>query len=350
MPRRRRALLVALLALSSLSTLAVGPESARAAAPLSPHHSTLERVREAGLVTCGVDATPGFSSIDTVGTPIGFDVDFCRAIAAAVLGDANAIETRRVSTASKFEALVRGEIDVAFGMTTWTLSRDTTLGTAFPAVIFYDGQGFMAWADSHITSKADLQNQTICVQQGTTSAANLREFLAREQITARTIDAPNSQEKLNAFAQHRCSVVTGDRSELAAHAATLEPGKGQWPILPLIISSEPLGPVVAADDWQWFTIVRWVVNATIAAESLGLNQSNTPTLTAPNDGERARLLGQDPTFGQGLGLDPQWARRIIIQVGAYDEIFARNLAPLGLQRNTNALSRDGGDLIPLPMR
>jgi general L-amino acid transport system substrate-binding protein len=343
--RPTQSALTALCALVALlGTLAFPPSNAVAAA------STLERVRKAGLVTCGVDATPGFSSIDTVGNPVGFDVDFCRAIAAAVLGDSNAIETRRVSTASKFEALVRGEIDVAFGMTTMTLSRDTTLGTVFPAVIFYDGQGFMTWADSGISTKNDLQGQTICVQQGTTSAGNLAEFLAREQITARIIDAPNSQEKINAFAQRRCSIVTGDRSELAVQAATLEPGKGQWPILPLVISSEPLGPVVATDDWQWFSIVRWVVNSTIAAESLGLNQSNTPTLTAPTNGERARLLGQDPAFGQGLGLDPQWARRVIIQVGAYDEIFTRNLSVLGLHRDTNALARDGGLLSPLPLR
>jgi general L-amino acid transport system substrate-binding protein len=236
-------------------------------------------------------------------------------------------------------------------MTTLTLSRDTVMGTAFPAIIFHDGQGFMVWSDSGVKDLDGLQGQKICVQQGTTSSANLTEMIVRTGLAmVEVIYTPNSEEKLNAFAQHRCSVVTGDRSELAAHAAVLEPGKGQWIILQQTISSEPLGPVVAAGDRQWFSIVRWVVNATLTAEALGVSQSNITTLPSPADGERKRLLGEDPTFGRGLGLDPQWARRVILQVGAYDEIFMRNLAPLGLERGANALPKDGGLLVPLPMR
>jgi general L-amino acid transport system substrate-binding protein len=340
-----------IIGVTVLATLAAAPSTQAAAAPAEgAAQSTLERVRAAGVVTCGIDATPGFSGIDSVGNPTGFDVDFCRAIAAATLGNADAIQTRRISTANKFDALVRGDIDVAFGMTTWTLSRDSTMGTAFPAVIFYDGQGFMAWSDSGVTTLEDLAGQKICVQQGTTSAANLQEMITRTDLSATLIETPNSEEKLNAFAQRRCTVVTGDRSELAANAAVLEPGRGQWTILQQTISSEPLGPVVAAQDWQWFSIVRWVVNTTLVAEAEGLNQSTIAAAPLTAVGERARLLGQDPTFGRGLGLDPQWAKRVITEVGSYDEIFMRNLTPLGLKRGVNALRHEGGILTPLPMR
>ncbi len=311
--------------------------------------SVLERVRERGEVVCGVDQTPGFSRSDDTGRAIGFDVDFCRAVAAAVLGDPGAIATARVSTAYKFNAVKAGDIDIAFGMTTWTYTREAELGTAFPVVLFYDGQGFLTWADSGIESIDDLGSATICVQTGTTSEANLRDFLARFP-TAKIMPTVSSEEKFTAFAQRRCPVVTGDRSELAAQRSRRTTEADSWKLLPGTISREPLGPVVVPDDPRWRAIVRWALLVPMIAEARGLSRAALATAGEATDQEMARLLGQDPEFGQGLGLDPAWARRVLEAVGSYGDIFDRNLTPLGFDRGENALWRDGGLIYAPPLR
>ncbi len=291
--------------------------------------------------------TPGFSGISENGTATGFDVDFCRAVAAAALGDANAIRTSRVSTRHKFDAVRDGELDVAFGMTTWTFTRDTELGLSFPAVTFYDGQGFMAWADANITSPADLQGP-VCVQKGTTSESNLADLLTgRTEVTV--MPATSSEDKFNAFAERRCAVVTGDRSELAAQRSRRTADPGAWVLLPGTISREPLGPVVVAGDPQWFAIVRWATLVPMIAEARGLTSTSVATATA-KDGEMRRLLGEEPDFGAALGLKPTWARKIVESVGSYGEIFTRNLGQLGLDRGENALWRDGGLIYAPPLR
>lgn len=333
-----------------LATLAVLSLAAPAAAEPAAAESVVDRVRKIGMVTCGIDQTPGFSGFDASGRPVGFEVDFCRAVAAAVLGDANAIQVRRVSTANKFDALRAAELDIAFGMTTWTFTRDTALGTVFPQVLLYDGQGFMAWDESGIADAAGLRGKRICVQSGTTSAANLRDFMAARGMVAEIVGQASSDEKMNAFAQRLCDVVTGDRSELSAQRARRAAAAEKWRILPDIISREPLGPAVAQGDAQWFAVVRWAILATLVAEYRGVTAAGIAGLDPGSDSELRRLTGTEPGFGAELGLEPGWARQIIAQVGNYAEIYQRNLAPLGLQRGANRLWRDGGLLYAPPLR
>lgn len=307
-----------------------------------------ERVVEQGYVRCGIDMTPGFSGIDASGRPVGFDVDFCRAIAAAVLGDAEAIRTLRVSTRHKFDAVRAGDLDVAFGMTTWTFTRDSAQGVAFPAVTYYDGQGFMAWADGGVATPADITAGTVCVQAGTTSESNLRDFL-REREDVSVMAAPSSEDKFNAFAERRCAVVTGDRSELAVQRSRRTAAPETWQVLPGTISREPLGPIVAAGDAEWFTIVRWAMLVPMIAEARGVTSATVATAIGA-DSEMQHLRGEVEGFGAELGLKPDWARKILESVGAYNEIFSRNLTPMGLDRGDNALWRNGGLIYAPPLR
>jgi general L-amino acid transport system substrate-binding protein len=325
----------------ALAMLAGGPAAAE---------PVLDRVKRHGQVSCGIDQTPGFSDFDALGKPIGFEVDFCRAVAAAVLGDADRITVRRVNTANKFGALLSGDIDIAFGMTTWTFNRDTSMRTVFPATLFYDGQGFMTWADQGITAAADLAGRRICVQTGTTSAANLADFIATRGLKAEIIGLGSSEEKMNAFAQRTCDAVTGDRSELSVHRARRAPAPEQWRILPEVLSREPLGPAVAQGDPVWFAVVRWAVLVTLVAETRHVDSANVAGFAQDGDGELRRLGGGESGFGVGIGLDPQWALRIVAQVGNYAEIYQRNLAPLGLPRGLNTLWTEGGLLYAPPLR
>jgi general L-amino acid transport system substrate-binding protein len=316
--------------------------------------TVLERVRANGAVRCAVDYTPGFSAIDpAAGRPVGMDVDICRAVAAAALGEADAIETLRVNTANKFKGVAAGELDIALGMATWTYSRDAALGVAFPAVIYYDGQGFMTWSDSGAARLSDLRDKKICVQSGTTSQANLEDLQRREGIRLIEVAAKSSEEKFSAFSQRQCDAVTGDRSELAARRADMGDMRARWVILPEAVSREPLAPAVAENDAQWTDIVRWVINVLIIAEQKGLTSANIDSLEGVSDGETRRLLGKEEGFGAKLGLDDQWARRVISQVGNYGEIFARRLGtdtPIGLDRGLNAPWTRGGLLYAPPLR
>lgn len=318
------------------------------AEPVMPG-SVLDRVKAQGFVRCGGDQTPGFGGNDADGRPTGFDTDFCRAIAAAVLGDADAIRTSRVSTAYKFDAVRDGDLDVSFGMTTWTFGRDSRFGTTFPAVTFHDGQGFMVWRDSGINQVGDIRSGTVCVQRGTTSAANLRDFL-RDLPDVEVLEAGSSEDKMNAFAERRCDIVTGDRSELAGQRFRRAVTPEAWNLLSETISREPLGPVVAAADPQWATIVRWAVLVPLIAEARGVSAATVEYARDSEDQELRNLLGLEPDFGAELGLDGGWARRIIDTVGNYGDIFERNLGPVGLERGQNALWRDGGLFYVPPLR
>lgn len=316
--------------------------------------TTLERVRAAGALRCAVDHTPGFSGVDpAAGRPVGLDVDVCRAVAAAVLGDANAIEPLRVNTANKFKGVASGELDMALGMATWTYSRDAALRVNFPAVIYYDGQGFMTWRESGLSRLADLRGKTICVQAGTTSQASLDDLNRRENLALALLPARSSEEKFTAFIRRQCDAVTGDRSELAARRGAMEGMRDRWAILPETISREPLAPAVAETDPQWADIVRWVIFALIIAEQKGVTSANVDHFDGPVDGETRRLLGLEPGFGAAFGLDDQWARRAVAQVGNYGEIFNRHLGPdsvAGLERGLNAPWTRGGLLYAPPLR
>lgn len=326
---------------------------AMAAPPCSAADAILARVQHNDAVRCAVDMTPGFSQISNNGDAVGFDVDFCRAVAAATLGDANRISTQRISSANKYKAVATGDVDIALGMSTWTMTRDTMIGTHFPAVLFNDGQGFIAWSDSTIKQLSDGQHSSVCAQSQTTSIDNLRSVIARNGWAMTIVILPSSEEKWNAFAAHKCAMVTGDRSELAARRSSMASDPKRWILLPDSISREPLGPVVAAEDDRWFTIVRWVVLVTQIAETRGVTSANIDSLPDSGDAELNRLTGRDPDFGKSLGLDPHWAKRVIKQVGNYAEIYDRNLGPttpIALDRGLNALWNDGGLFYPPPLR
>ncbi len=332
-----------LLAIVSLFLLSI---AARA-------EDVLARVRHDGVVRCAVDMTPGFTQIAASGDAQGFDIDFCRAIAAAVLGDSRRIAIQRINTANKYQALADGTIDVAFGMASWTLTRDTALGTQFPEVFFHDGQGFMAWADSNIKTLADGRDGTVCAQTQTTSIDNLKSMLQQRGWTMRPLEYATTEEKWNAFAAHKCQMVTGDRSELTGRRATMAGNVAQWRLLEETISREPLGPVVSAADARWASIVRWVVLVPLIAEARDVTSASIVKLPPGNDVELNRLAGRDPGFGRSLSLDPLWARHVIEQVGNYAEIYDRNLGPktpFALDRGLNALWTQGGLFYPPSLR
>lgn len=313
----------------------------------------LERVRAHGVVRCAVDGTPGFGGIDPQGRPSGFDVDFCRGVAAAVLGDSEAVEIERINTANKFQALVRGEVDIAFGMATWTYARDLALGVRFVAPTFFDGQGLMVWADSPVRRLEDARGLRICVQEGTTTAANLVDLSRSRDLALRPVLSAMTEERLNRFIRRDCELVSGDRSELAAARATRMADPARWRILDDSLSREPLGPYVVAGDERWFGVVRWVINATQIAELHGLDGETLRRVGDEAGAEQRALAGRLPGFGGALGLDDGWARDLLQQVGHYGQIFERNLgrdSPLRLARGPNRPWRDGGLFFPPPLR
>lgn len=346
--RAASAMLAAVLAAAGLTAAGLTAASGQALA-----QPTLERVRAAGAVRCAVDYTPGFSGVGPAGRPEGLDVDICRAVAAAALEDADAVEPLRVNTANKFKGVASGELDIALGMATWTYGRDVGLGMSFPAVVFYDGQGFMTWRDSGLTRLADLRGKTVCVQAGATAVANLEDLNRRENLSLTLTAAKSSEEKFTAFIRRQCDAVAGDRSELAARRGAMEGMRDRWTILSETISREPLAPAVAENDPKWADIVRWVVFALIIAEQKGVSSANIDHFDGPMDSETRRLLGLEEGFGAPLGLDDKWARRVVAQVGNYGEIFARHLGPntaVGLDRGLNAPWSRGGLLFAPPLR
>ena len=313
----------------------------------------LARVRHDGVVRCAVDMTPGFTQIAATGDALGFDIDYCRALAAATLGDSHRIAIQRINSANKYQALVDGGVDVAFGMASWTMTRDTATGIRFPEIFFHDGQGFMAWADTSIKTLADGRDGTVCVQTQTTSDDMLKAMLQQRGWSMKPIGFPTSEEKWNAFAAHKCQMVTGDRSELTGRRATMAGSVTQWRLLDDIISREPLGPAIAAGDERWASIVRWVVLVPLIAEARDVTSASVAKLQPGNDVELNRLAGRDPGFGRSLSLDPLWARRIIEEVGNYAEIYDRNLGPqtpFALDRGLNSLWTQGGLFYPPSLR
>ncbi len=321
--------------------------------PVKAAEDVLARVRHNGVVRCAVDMTPGFTQIDKSGEPYGFDIDFCRAIAAATLGDSSRIAIQRINSANKYQAVAEGSVDVAFGMASWTLTRDTAIGTRFPEIFFHDGQGFMTWADTNIHALSDSRDGTVCVQSRTTSIETLRAAAQLHGWTMKLVEYPSSEEKWNAFAARKCQMVTGDRSELTGRRASMTSDANQWRLLGETISREPLGPAVSAGDEHWIAIVRWVVLVPLIAEARDVRSASIGKLLPSDDIELSRLAGRDPTFGHTLGLDPLWARHVIEQVGNYSEIFERDLGrgtPYGLDRGLNALWNQGGLFYPPSLR
>lgn len=331
-----------------------------AAAPAEDGEGVLEQVRARGTLICGVnDAVPGFGITTAEGTFEGFDVDFCRAIAAAALGDAEAVEYVPLTAEARFTALQSGEIDVLVRNTTWTATRDGGEGAAFATTTFYDGQGMMVPVDSGFGSVDDMNDTIICVLSGTTTELNLESQFSARGLAYEALTFEDNDTLREAFLADRCDGWTSDKSQLAGVRSAWPEGEGGPEALTILddtLSKEPLGPAVRDGDSTWFDVVNWAVIATIQAEEFGVDSTNAESLAGSTDPETepelARFLGVDG-FDAGLELDPEFALNIVSQVGNYGEIFDRNIGPdtgLGLERGENALWTDGGLLYPPPYR
>jgi general L-amino acid transport system substrate-binding protein len=316
----------------------------------------LAAVQAAGVLECGGnDTLPGFGVIDADGNFSGFDIDFCKVIAAAILGDSEAINVTPLVAAQRFPTLQSGEIDVLIRNTTWTASRDGSEQANFLQTTFFDGQGFMVRADSGIASITDAANTTICVLTGTTTLLNMNAVLGDLGIPFTPLTFESNDELQPAFVAEQCEVWTTDASGLAAFAASLDI---ETTILPEIISKEPLGPVVADGDTEWAQAVNWAIMATIQAEEFGITSENIGTFADSEDSGIRRFLGlpiedddgNEVVVDVGLGLPADFASNIISQVGNYGEIYERHLAPLSLSRGPNALWTDGGLMYVPPFR
>lgn len=316
---------------------------------------TLDTVRARGHLKCGINTgVVGFAAPDDKGVWRGFDVDFCRAVAAALFGDAGRVKYANLTGKTRFTALRSREIDLLSRNTTWTFSRDADLQLTFAGVNYYDGQGFMVPKALGVASARDLGGASVCIQTGTTTELNLADYFRIHRMTYKAVPIETTSEALTNYLAGRCDVYTTDASGLAAtRAATDRPDAHL--VLPEIISKEPLGPVVRQGDDQWADIVRWTLNALIAAEEFGVTAANVKKLagTATNP-EVRRLLGAEELQGRAaLGLAPDWAVSVIAQVGNYGEIFARNLGPetpLGLARGLNDQWKNGGLMYAPPFR
>jgi general L-amino acid transport system substrate-binding protein len=317
--------------------------------------ATLDDVQARGVLTCGTNTgLVGFAAPDANGEWQGFDVAVCRALAAAVLGDQTKVTFVPTTGQTRFTALASGEIDVLSRNTTWTFSRDVDLKFEFVGINYYDGQGFMVPKALGVTSAKELDGATICIQTGTTTELNLADFYRINNITYTPVPIETNAEGQQQYLAGACDAYTTDISGLAAQRATFEV-PGDHVILPEVISKEPLGPAVRHGDHQWGDIVRWTLNALIAAEELGITSANVSELAAaPTDNpEINRLLGTEGEYGAMLGLDAQWAVRAITAGGNYGELFERHVGestPIGLARGLNALWTDGGLLYTPPFR
>ena len=315
---------------------------------------TLDDVRAKGFVQCGINTgLPGFAYKDDSGEWQGFDVDYCKALAAAVFGDASAVKYTNLTGATRFEALKAGEIDVLSRNTTWTYSRDVDLKLTFVGVNYYDGQGFIARKDLGVASAHDLNGASVCIQTGTTTELNLADFFRSNDMDYEPVPIENNEEARQNYLAGRCDAYTTDRSGLAATRAALEDPDAHI-VLPEIISKEPLGPLVRHGDDEWGDVARWTLNALILAEEYGIDSSNVSDLVAStNNPEIKRMLGTEGEYGAMLGLDADWMVNIIMAVGNYAEIFNRHIGPdtpIGLSRGLNASYRDGGILYAPPFR
>jgi general L-amino acid transport system substrate-binding protein len=315
--------------------------------------ATLDDVKAKGFVQCGVSqGLPGFSNPDASGAWSGIDVDYCRAVAAAIFGDANAAKFTPLSAKERFTALQSGEVDILSRNTTWTMTRDSNLGLNFAGVTYYDGQGFMVRKDLGVTSALELSGASVCTNTGTTTELNVSDYFRGNKLEYEVVAFEKADEVVAAYDAGRCDVYTTDASGLYAQRLKLA-NPGDHTVLPEIISKEPLGPVVRQGDDQWFNIAKWVLNALINAEELGLTQDNVGSMMGSDNPSVKRLLGEEGTYGEYIGLGNDWAANAIKAVGNYGEMYNRNVGPdttLGIERGINRLWSDGGLIYAPPVR
>jgi len=316
--------------------------------------TTFDAVKARGKVICGTSTgVSGFSAPDSQGKWSGIDVDVCRAVAAAMFGDASKFEVVALTPVQRFTALQSGEIDVLTRNTTLTLQRDTSLGLNAVAVNFYDGQGFMVPVKLGVKSAKELNGATVCVQPGTTTELNLADYFRANNLQFKPVVIEKQDEVVGAYVSGRCDVLTTDRSQLASVRATQTPKPEDHMLLPEVISKEPLGPMVRHGDDQWMDVVRWSLFAMIEGEEYGITSKNVDDMLKSNDPNVKRILGATPGMGKALGVDEKWAYTIIKQVGNYGESFERNVgkgSALKLDRGPNEQWTKGGLLYAWPIR
>lgn len=312
--------------------------------------SKLSDIKSRGHLICGVNSElPGFGFVDSKGRNKGFDVDFCRAVAAAV---GVKVKFRPLKAKDRFTALSSGEVDMISRNTTWTMNRDTKLGADFVAVTYYDGQGFMVKRKSRVKSTKKLKGASICVTTGTTTEQNMTDYFRSKKMKYKPVTFDKVEDTFKAYKSGRCDAVTTDASGLAGQRSNMKNPKNHI-ILPEIISKEPLGPLVAHGDQQWGDVVRWVINALINAEEMGITKRNAARQAKSSNPAKQRLLGTTGSLGPDTGLSADWALKAIQAVGNYGEIFNRNIGPktrLGLKRGLNQLWSKGGILYAPPAR
>lgn len=326
---------------------------AMAACAVTASAGTLENVKKAGILKCGVSTgIAGFSATDSNGVWNGLDVDGCKAVASAVLGDASKIKYVPLTAKERFTALQSGEIDVLFRTTTWTATRDTSLGLNFAGVNYYDGQGFLVSKKIGVNSAKELDGATFCIQAGTTTELNLTDWFKANKMKYQPITFDTSGQTIEGFKAGRCDAVTSDASQLYGLVLKVK-NPNSVKVLPEIISKEPLGPVVRQGDDVWFNIVKWSHIAMLNAEELGVTQSNVDSKLKSKNPSIKRLLGVTGKTGENLGLDAKWAYNIIKNVGNYGESFKRNVgmgSPLKIDRGLNKLWTQGGLQYGVPIR
>ncbi len=336
-------ILLNLLALALFMT--VGQTAGRA--------GTLDQVQQRGYLICGSSSgVPGFGLPDDKGNWTGFDVDFCRAVAAAIFNDAAKVKFIPLSGKDRFTALQSGAVDVLARNTTWTISRETGQGFLFIGITYYDGQGFLVRKKLNLSSALEMSGASICVQQGTTTELNLADFFRGNNMTYEPVNFASADEAVKAYDGGRCDAYTTDASGLYVERQKLADPDDSV-VLPEIISKEPLGPAVRQGDDQWFNLVKWVNFAMINAEEMGVSSKNVDEKAKSERPDIRRLLGLEGNFGEGLGVSADWASRVIKLIGNYGEVFDRNLgegSSLKIKRGVNALWTKGGLQYAPPIR
>lgn len=335
-----------LFTMAAVAALAVSSSAAMA--------QTLNDVEERGYVQCGVtEGVPGFSFPDDNNNWTGLEVDYCRALAAAIFDDPEAVRFTPLTSQARFESLSNGNIDVLSRTTTWTMTRDTQLGITFAGVMFYDGQGFMVREDSGVTSATELSGAAVCIESGTTTELNAADYFASNGMDlSNAVVFVNQDEVVQAYLDGRCDVFTTDSSALAAERSTF-PDPEAHIILPEIISKEPLGPSVRSGDTEWFNIVKWTYFALLNAEELGVTSENVDEMLGSDNPSIRRLLGVEGEFGDAIGLSNDWAYRIVKHVGNYGELYAKHVGPetpINIPRGVNNLWTEGGVQYAPPIR
>jgi len=333
--------------ITAILLLALGAVQAMAQSP------TLNAVKKRGHLVCGVNTgLAGFSAPDDKGNWVGIDVDFCRAVAAAIFRDGTKVRFVPLNAKERFTALQSGEVDVLSRNTTWTMSRDTSLGLNFSGILYFDGQAFLTRKSLGLKSVDELKGASICVQSGTTNELNIADYFSTRHLDYRPVVYERLVEVLGAYQHGRCDAFTADSSQIIAERLRL-PDPEEHVMLPDLISKEPLGPAVRQGDAVWSNIVRWTLFALINAEEFGITQSSVEAEVASSNPEIRRFLGTQGEFGKGIGLDADWVVSILRAVGNYGEIFERNLgesSPLKIARGRNALWKDGGLMYAPPVR